>query len=777
MAEQDRPLQAGPLDGIRVVDTSTGIAGPMATMFLADFGADVVKLEPPDGDPARINPGFAMWNRNKRSVVADLGTPDGRTRLESLLRGADIAVFGETSDVLAANGLDPESVRALNPRLIYLHTPPFDGQGPTPWAGDHESAALLAAETGIAAGQYAFEEIPIESVYPHALYGQAIWAAGATTAALLERESSGLGQTVTVGGLHGMMMTMTGQLTVIPSLAGNPKTGGGPGGPVPWYRLYECADGEWIFLACLTPKFYMKAFEVLDVFDMLADERLAGEPAMMMAPDNIGWVLERMRAAVKSRTRADWMERLNGVGCPTAYAGRREDWLADPQLVATGLRVEVADPERGDVVMPGLSLNMTKTPGAVRSAAPTLGADNGLDAWPSPSNTPAAATSETQTGPLAGRRILDLGTIIAGTYAGSLLAELGADVIKVEALSGDPLRSYGPTFAGFNKGKRGLAIDLRSEAGREAFYGLVKRADAVVDNYRPGVLGRLGIDYDSLIKVNPRIITASVTGFGEGGPDDDKPGMDPMLQAMSGMMHAQGGDSEPVFFTMPVNDVSSASMATLGILLSMFHRERTGEGQRVWTSLAGQAAMMQAGELVNYPGRPPAPLGGRDFQGASALDRFYATSDGWLRLEASGGDLPALKDAGLAQADSDENDAQLAAALGAALKALTLPEALLRLSEAGVPAAAARPISSLPTAGEFEGTEISHFHQPEAGEPFWTAGRYARFSRTERSDSMYPPGLGEHTRAALVEAGLDADAIDQMFAAGVVLESGPFSLG
>jgi crotonobetainyl-CoA:carnitine CoA-transferase CaiB-like acyl-CoA transferase len=777
MAEEQHPLGVRPLDGIRVVDTTTGIAGPMATMFLADFGADVVKVEPPDGDPARANPGFAMWNRNKRSVMADVAEAEGRSRLEDLLRGADIAVFGETSDVLTAKGLDPESVQALNPRLIYLHTPPFDGQGPTPWAGDHESAALLAAETGIAAGQYAFEEIPIESVYPHALYGQAIWAAGAATAALIEREGSGQGQTVTVGGLHGMMMTMTGQLTVVPSLAGNRKTGGGPGGPVPWYRLYECADGEWIFLACLTPKFYMKAFEVLDVFDMLTDERLAGEPAMMMTPDNIDWVLARLRAALKSRTRADWMERLNSAGCPTAYAGRREDWLADPQSVATGMRLELADPERGAVVMPGLSLNLTKTPGAVTSPAPTLGADNALEAWSPQSNAPAAATGETKTGPLAGRRILDLGTIIAGTYAGSLLAELGADVIKVEALTGDPLRSYGPTFVGYNKGKRGLAIDLRSETGREAFYGLVKRADAVVDNYRPGVLGRLGIDYDSLIKVNPGIITASVTGFGEGGPDDDKPGMDPMLQAMSGMMHAQGGDSEPVFFTLPVNDVSSASMATLGILLSIFHRQRTGEGQRVWTSLAGQSAMMQAGELVDYPGRPPAPLGGRDFQGASALDRFYETSDGWLRIEASGGDLPSLRDAGLLGTNAVEDDDKIAKRLGAALKALTQIEALRRLADAGVPAAAARPIASLPTAGEFEGTEVSHFHQPETGEPFWTAGRYARFSRTERADSMFPPGLGEHTRAALAEAGLEADAIDQMLRDGIVVESGPFSLG
>lgn len=571
--------ESGPLRGVRVVDASRGITGPKAAMLLADFGADVIKVEAPEGDPARSNAGFAMWNRNKRGMVIDLEAAEGRRRLAALLQGADIAVFSESAGALRARALDAESVRAGNPGLIYLHMPPFDERETAPWAGDEESAALLAAATGIAAGQYAFEDVPVESVYPHALNGQAIWGAGVAAGALLERERSGLGQTLTVGGLHGMMMTMTGQLTVVPGLTGNRKTAGGPGGAVPWYRLYQCSDGEWVFLACLTPKFYLKAFEVLGVLDMLADERLGGEAALMMRGDNIDWALASIAEAFRRKPRAEWMSILNEAGCPTAYAGRREDWLDHPQVVATGLRAEVADPERGAVVMPGLSLNLTRTPGSVRCAAPTLGQDNDAD-WAEREAPPSASGAAEDAsglgkglGPLAGFRVIDLGTIIAGTYAGSLLAELGADVVKVEPPTGDPLRGYGPTFAGYNKGKRGLVIDLRSEAGREAFYALVKQADAVIDNYRPGVLQRLGIDYDSLRAVNPSIVTASVTGFGEGGPEDMRPGMDPMLQAMSGMMHAQGGDSDPVFFTLPVNDVGSASMVTLGIVLALYERE------------------------------------------------------------------------------------------------------------------------------------------------------------------------------------------------------------
>ena len=149
--------------------------------------------------------------------------------------------------------------------------------------------------------------------------------------------------------------------------------------------------------------------------------------------------------------------------------------------------------------------------------------------------------------------MLDLGTILAGPFAGSLLAELGADVIKVEPPAGDPFRTVGFIY---NRGMRSIAIDLQAQAGQAVFRDLVRSADVVIDNYRPGVLARLGIDYDALRAVNPQIISLSITGFGEGGPLAAQPGFDPILQGMSGMMTAQGGDSEPVFLTVAVNDVT-----------------------------------------------------------------------------------------------------------------------------------------------------------------------------------------------------------------------------
>src|SRR5439155_16988449 len=147
----------------------------------------------------------------------------------------------------------------------------------------------------------------------------------------------------------------------------------------------------------------------------------------------------------------------------------------------------------------------------------------------------------------------------------SLLGELGCDVVKVEPLTGDSFR--GPGFAAYNKGQRGVALDLRNPDGKEAFLGLVRSADVVIDNYRPGVLKRLGIDWESLRSVNPDVISASITGFGEGGPFGEDAGFDPVLQAMSGMMRAQGGESDPVFYTVPVNDVAASAVIAFGCVL------------------------------------------------------------------------------------------------------------------------------------------------------------------------------------------------------------------
>uniref|UniRef100_UPI0025F16649 CaiB/BaiF CoA-transferase family protein n=1 Tax=Microbacterium sp. TaxID=51671 RepID=UPI0025F16649 len=535
---------------------------------------------------------------------------------------------------------------------------------------------------------------------------------------------------------------------------------------------------QWLFLACLTPNFFMKAFEVLDLLDLFADPRLEGDPIAMLYPQNVPWVLERFAAAFAARPRAEWLAILADNGLPAAPLQDRDDWLDEEQLAAIGMRLTVDDPARGKVVMPGIPLVLSRTPGAVRGPASLPVPALEVPPWdPRPAEvlTPAGGSGATvrRGGPLEGLRVLDLGSIIAGTYACSLLAELGADVIKLEPRSGDGLRGMMLGFAGFHKGKRGLVLDLQKPEGHEAFLALVRDADLVMDNYRPGVLQRLGIDYERLSAVNARICTVSVTGFGEGGPRGADAGFDPVLQALSGMMTAQGGDDDPVFLSIPVNDVASAAMAALGAVLALHHRGRTGEGQRVWTSLAGQAALMQAGELVRFDGRVPAQRGAQDFAGPSALDSLYATADGWLRLQASA-DVAASALAGMLGEFPDDDDAR-AVIIAAAFAARPTEQVLAALTEAGVPAVAVRSVMDLPLDAALRASEVVH-ETPVAGAAgsLWTQGRMARLSRTEARGVLLVPGLGEHTRDVLREAGLSEEAIDRMLETGVAVAGDPY---
>lgn len=727
------------LAGVRVLDCSTGRAGPLASMLLADFGAEVVKVEPPRGDPGRGEPGFAVWNRGKRSVVLDSGSD-----VERLACGADVVVTS------APAAITPERVNELNPAVVALHTPPT--LGPVPWAGGRESDELITAWMGIPLRQASFDGGPIDSIYPVVTTIQGIWAAACAVAALVERERSGRGQIVTVSGEHGAMVAAAGALTfthaaLAEEASARRRRTGGPGGSVPFYRTYQCGDGEWLFFAALTPRFTQLGFEVLGLSELVDDPRLGGRGrAAMLQPEHSGWVTQTIAAKFLTAPRDEWLQRLRAAGCPSGAVLDREGWLDHQQIDATEMNVAV-----DDVVMPGVPLRLHRTPGRIRGPAPTLGSA----ATPRWDNRPTSPSGDDAPGPLAGVRVLDLGAIIAGPFAASLLGELGAGVIKVEPLTGDSFR--GPGFAAYNKGQRGVALDLRHARGKAAFDDLVRHADIVVDNYRPGVLGRLGIEWDSLLGVNPNVISASITGFGDGGPFGNDAGFDPVLQAMSGIMKAQGGDSNPVFFTVPVNDVAGSATLAFGATLALFHRERTGAPQKVTTSLAAMSVLLQTEALVRYPGRPAPQRGSRDHVGPSPLDRFYRTTDGWVRLQSTRERL--LEAIGV----DEGHDVEAAAATWAAQ--LTRAEALARLSRLGVPAVPARTVRDIAADPAALAYELLH-PDPRPDREGCTAGRHAHFSRTMRSDTLVSPRLGQHTREVFEEAGYSAVEVDKLIAAG-----------
>jgi crotonobetainyl-CoA:carnitine CoA-transferase CaiB-like acyl-CoA transferase len=742
---------------LRILDFSQGMAGPMACMLMADFEAEVVKVEPPQGDRLKAHPGYVAWNRNKSIITLDIETAAGRTRARELIAQADVAVFDHAPGVLERLELDPTQLSAAHPGLVSVWMPPYGVRGR--WSGLAPHHSLLTALSGDAFRQGACGDQPIHLVLPLLWYGQAVAGAAAIGAGLFERSQSGLGQAVTVSGLHGVAVMSL--LMRMPGEPPQPRTH--PQGSIPNYRLYQCADGNWLFLGTLFEGFFETAMQAMGL--NVAWQELEASP---------DWVHEAIAEAFRTRSRQSWIEHLKAAGVPCAPVETRETWFASTTVTQSGLKVSFDHPERGKVSFPGAPVKLSQTPGSVRALATSSATG---PSWPAREQPKVTGDLRDGSGPLQGVRVLDLGAVVAGAHAGGILANLGANVIKIEPTSGDPFRSDGALFLAYNRGKRGLGLDLKQPKGVALFYDLARQADVVLDNFRHGVRLRLGIDYASLKSINPRIISCSINAYGDTGDRAAAPGFDPLLQAESGMMAAQGGSDEPIYYTVPVNDAGTAAMAAFGVIAALNARERTGEGQEVLSSLMAQSLVFQLGEMVTYDGRPPSAIGGRDCIGVRALERFYACADGWLALVC---ETPAQASA-LAQAlgvgigDPDEALAapchgDLSMSIAEAFADRSRDSAVDALYSAGVAAAPARGWSELFDAEDLRGNgPTQSWRHPRVGQVI-SSRTYADFSRTPAGFRHVTPDLGQHTRALLNEFGVPPDRIADLFGAGAVFE-------
>lgn len=743
------------LAGIRVLDLSGTIASAVAGMLLGDYGAEVVHLTPPTWRDSGDMPGLAVWHRNKLCSSPDWTSEAEMDVVRQLLRGADLCLTSDDTTI-ARLGITSEEF----PALVHLHMPtrvPLE-------AGGLDVDNLLAATSGVALRQGSFEGGAIDLVTPYVSYEQGLWAATAVVAALVEKEKSGFGQRVVVDGIHGSIVANIATLVMDPD-APSINTAVGPGGPNPPYSSYRCADGEWIFLGAPTPKFQQASFDVLGIPEIWTDPRVGGEFTNLHTPENRGWVRKKLANAFASQPSSYWLEKLEAADVPIGLVGDNNGWLEDPQILAIGQRKVVTDPRLGEVVMGGLLVELFSTPTEAPSARSILSLSE-LPKWPDRPKAAGQAPQATGRGPLDGIRVLNLGAMLAGPYAGMLMAELGADVVKVEPRGGDVFRMVGSHY---NRGMRSLEVDLRNSIGHSSFLKLVGVSDVVIDNYRLGVLGRLAIDYASLKAVNPNVISVSITGFGETGPSAYRPAFDPMIQATSGMQKSQGGDSDPVFIGVAVNDVSSGCAAAFATCLALFHRARTGEGQRASTSLAAASVFMQSGELVQYTDCPPPRVGGRDFVGPTILDRFYPAADGQVRVLAAS--INQFVDAGVLPS-AQLCETETVDAISRALRPLSREDAIALLEKHGIVAVPARNISELPGDPEVRDEYLATV-KGNTGTDFYVPNRLARFARTERSDVLQTAGAGEHTSKLLEEAGLSADKIEEAIASGAVSQGKP----
>lgn len=740
-----------------MLDASTGLAGPLAAMILGDAGADVIRVETPSrpevvaADDAL--PGAAMWNRNKRILRSELDD----SRVQALLADTDVVITTSSADSQALRCTGDGT--SANARTVHLCMPDL-----VPQVDAHTADALAAAAWGVARRQSSYDGGPVESVFPLVSYVRGAWGAACAVAALVEREQSRRGQTVTVDSLHGVLVSAGPQIVVELDRPA-PATAVGATGPNPTYAPYLCADGRWLFLGALSAKFQDAALEVLGRGGILRDSRIDDVRERMFAPENRQWIRELLAESFRERTRDEWLDALAGVDCPAGAVEPPGLWLEHPQVDALRQRREVDDPRCGPVAMPWLPVYLDGTP--IRDPAPRTYVEAAT--WQQSSEDGGAAPAvegpaSTTRGPLSGIRVLNLGTVLAGPFAGSLLAELGADVVKVESLSGDPFGLRGHQN---NRGLRSLSIDLRSPAGHDTLMTLVQDADVVLDNFRPGVLQRLRVDRPSLAVANPAIICASITGFGSDGPLGGRPGYDPILQAMSGMMSRQGGPYVPAFITVAVNDVAAATFTVLGTVLALYSRAHDGQGQQVMTPLAATACYMQCGELVAASVSAHVQEGGTDFKGPSELSRLYRTADGYVRLHLESPE--ALHASGL----GDDADASVESGLRAKLAGLTSAEAIGRVHSAGGVAVEARTYLDLARDEQLLAAQYLLPVEWPDGRTTFMPGRLCGFSRTQQDRTLTAPGVGEHTRAVLDSWHVEPAVVDRLIVDGVVREGQP----
>ncbi|MGC5779223.1 CaiB/BaiF CoA transferase family protein [Methylobacterium sp. NFXW15] len=404
----------------------------------------------------------------------------------------------------------------------------------------------------------------------------------------------------------------------------------------------------------------------------------------------------------------------------------------------------------------------------------------------------ASAASERH-GPLAGMRVIELAHIMAGPVCGLMLADMGAEVIKVEKLDGDDTRRTVPpaldgesaAYMMMNRGKRGLSLDLKAPEGVAVLRRLLGNADALIENYRAGTMERLGLGYESLREEFPGLVYCSLSGFGRSGPYADRAGFDLVAQGMSGLMSVtgEGPGRPPMKCGPPVTDITAGILAAMGVLAAYTRRLKTGQGQVVDTSLfeAGITHTYWQSAIAMATGVAPGPMGSA--HPLNAPYEAFETADGWITIGAANQTnwLRMLKAIGMETLADDPrfalnrdrmtNREVLAATLAPAFRERSSQDWLGRLEAEGVPAGPVLDVNAMHRDPQTLAREMVVEVEHSRVGPMKTLGLPVKFSETPGRVHGPAPLLGEHSRAILAEAGYDDAAIDDLIARGIVRET------
>ncbi|MBI4083939.1 MAG: CoA transferase [Candidatus Lambdaproteobacteria bacterium] len=802
-------MDAG-LAGVQVLELGGGVAAPLAGKLMADLGATVVKIEPPAGDPARRRgpfPGgrpqleasgtFLYLNAGKRSLTADLTSAAGRAALDALAARADLLVHNLTRREMAAQGLDFERLATLNPRLVMVSITPFGLTGPyADCAAEELNLAHGGGWGSICPGPGIDPALPpIKPFGQHAFVQAGTHAAVAGLAAHFGAARSGVGEHIDFS-VQEIVATIIGRPTSGYVYTGKVESRLKTRSVAP-NGFFRCKDGNQVFLFTSEEDQWARLVELMGNPAWAQDER---------------WVTRETRAEHEVELRRHlepWVAGWNAADIFRACQVRRicctraytyPQLLEDEHLRARGYPTPHRHPVVGELMVPGAPYLLRHKWWRLRGPAPRLGEADAEAAqgagrlFPAPgtAGAPGAPSARPATGtplsagaegtpppPLAGVRVLDLTWVWAGPHCCFLLANLGADVIKVESADRPDRfrRAYYPkgmapgvnrsgAFNHLGQGKRSVSVKLSTPEGRALVKRMASECDVVVSNFGTGVMERLELGAEALLAMKPELIVATISGFGQTGPLKNYMGYGGPITALSGISLATGfRPGQPGEVGTAYGDPNAGGYTAFAIVAALEARRRHGGGQEIDVSLwEAMAASGFEGWMNHTLGNPPhQPMGNRDPFWAPHNVYRCAGDDRWVSIAVAreaqwqglcgaigrpdlAGD-PRFRDAAARKANEDALDALLAGwCAGQDEWAVTD-----RLQAAGVPA--------FPSLNGKDLTENPHL----AARHFWERWPHPevgtlplasvpwRLTRRPSGTRGRAPLLGEHTDAVLSE--------------------------
>lgn len=585
---------SGPLTGLHVVEIATGISGPYAAKLFVDLGAEVIKIEPPEGDPLRRwgpFPGgaageqgglFEYLNAGKRGATLDLTAPDGQEAARELLAGAHVLIENLAPGMLRASGLTASN-------LLQVSISPFGQTGP--WRDRAATPLTMEAVSGWISARDP-QRPPVQAGARISEYVAGAYAAlGALTALRLDDS----GRVVDVSEFESLLSTLPYPMLMserMRSLGLPPNVRSAP-----MLGVVRAADG-WVGINCLTGQHW------LDVCAMLGlPEYGEHQIAIMLGGPERAEFFAAAEPLLVERTVADTVELCQAMRIPAAPVNDGATVLDCPQYAKRGFFIE-----SGGFRRPGAPFRMSKTPAAQPRPAPRPG---DRDRWSGRAESWSPATGSM---PFAGLRVLDLSTFWAGAYLTCYLGAFGADIVKVESIQrpdghrysgaypfeGEDWYERSALWQATNLNKKDLTLDLTSERGRDIARRLAADADVVVENFSPRVVEQFGLDYESLLAIKPDVIAVRMPGFGLEGPWRDYVGWALNIEQTSGMTAATGyPDGPPCNLQGPADPVVGVH-AAVALLAALEHRRRTGEGQLIEIAQIEVAACVTAEPVIEY---------------------------------------------------------------------------------------------------------------------------------------------------------------------------------